>query len=46
MNEARTTLVPVPNAFETSSVPVVNIYPEEFRVNNSFGASYAASLIN
>ena len=26
--------------------PIVNIYPEEFGVNNGFGAGYAASLIN
>jgi NCAIR mutase (PurE)-related protein len=29
-----------------SGVTVVNIHPEEFGVNNGFGAGYAASLIN
>ena len=29
-----------------SSITVVNIYLEEFGVNNGFGAGYAASLMN
>ena len=29
-----------------SGMTTVNIYPEEFGVNNGFGAGYAASLIN
>jgi hypothetical protein len=46
MNEPRTRPALVANAFETSGVTVINIHPEEFGVNNRFGAGYAASLMN
>jgi hypothetical protein len=46
MNKPRTRSAFVANAFETSSVTIINIHPEEFGVNNRFGAGYAASLMN
>jgi hypothetical protein len=46
MNKPRTCPALVSKVFETSGVTVVNIHPEEFGVNNRFGAGYAASLMD